>query len=51
MVGALVIAIVLVVVIPVGFLISTGVLAAVLGQTVKTDVDKRFEDTEYLELS
>ena len=51
MVGALVIAVVLVVVIPVGFLISTGVLAAVLGQTVKTDVDKRFEDTEYLELS
>lgn len=51
MVGALVIAVVLVVVIPVGFLITTGVLAAVLGQTVKTDVDKRYEDTEYLELS
>jgi hypothetical protein len=51
MVGALVIAVVLVVVIPVGFLITTGIVAALLGQTVKTDVDKRFEGTEYLDLS
>jgi hypothetical protein len=51
MVGALIIAFILVVAIPVGFLITTGILAAVLGYTVKTDVDKRFADTEYLDLS
>ena len=44
-------AIVLVVVIPVGFLISMGVIAALLGQTTKSDVDRRYEGTEYLELS
>lgn len=44
-------AIVLIVVIPVGFLISMGVMAALLGQTAKTDVDRRYEGTEYLELS
>jgi hypothetical protein len=51
MVGALVMAAILVIVIPVGFLISTGVLAAVLGQTVKSDVDHRHEGTEHLEIS
>jgi hypothetical protein len=51
MAGALIMAFVLIVAIPVGVLISAGVIAAVLGQTAKTDVDKRFEGTEYLELS
>ena len=44
-------AIILVVVIPVGFLITMGVIAALLGQTAKSDVDRRYEGTEYLELS
>ena len=51
MVGAIVMAVVLVVVVPVGFLITMGVVAALLGQTTKTDVDRRYEGTEYLELS
>lgn len=44
-------AVVLIVVIPVGVLITMGVIAALLGQTTKTDVDRRYEGTEYLELS
>lgn len=51
MVGALVIAFVLLVVIPAGVLITSAVVAAVLGQTTKSDVDRRFEDTEYLGMS
>ena len=51
MVGALVMTVILVVVVPVGFLISMGVVAALLGQTTKVDVDRRYEGTEYLELS
>ncbi len=51
MVGALIIAAILVVIFPVVFLISMGILAAVLGQTTKVDVDKRYEGTEYLKLS
>lgn len=43
--------VVLIVVIPVGVLITMGVIAALLGQTTKTDVDRRYEGTEYLELS
>ncbi len=51
MVGAIIIAAILVVVFPVVFLVSMGVLAGVLGQTTKVDVDRRYEGTEYLELS
>lgn len=51
MVGGIIIAVVLIVVIPVGFLVTMGAVAALLGQTTKTDVDRRYEGTEYLELS
>lgn len=51
MVGALIMAVILLFVIPVGFLITTGIVAALLGQTVKSDVDRRFEGTEHLEIS
>ena len=44
-------AVILVILIPVGFLVTTGILAAVLGQTVKSDVDHRHEGTEHLEIS
>lgn len=44
-------AVVLVVVVPVGFLITMGIVAAALGQTAKVDVDRQYEGTEYLELS
>jgi hypothetical protein len=51
MAGALIMAVILVFVIPIGFLITTGIVAALLGQTVKSDVDRRFEGTEHLEIS
>lgn len=50
MAGALIMAAILVFVIPVGFLITTAIVAALLGQTVKSDVDHRFEGTEHLEI-
>lgn len=43
--------VVLVVVIPVGVLMSGAVAAAILGSFVKKDVDERFEGTEDLTLS
>jgi membrane glycosyltransferase len=50
-IGALIMAVILVVVLPVSVLIGTGVIAALLGWTAKTDVDRRYEGTEYIELS
>jgi membrane glycosyltransferase len=50
-IGAIVMAVILVVILPVSVLIGTGVIAALLGWTAKTDVDRRYEDTEYLEIS
>jgi hypothetical protein len=44
-------AVILIVALPVAILIGTGVIAALLGWTAKTDVDRRFEGTEHLELS
>jgi hypothetical protein len=44
-------AFILVVVLPVSVLIGTGIIAALLGWLTKTDVDRRHEGTEYLELS
>lgn len=41
----------LLVVIPAGVLITSAIVAAALGQTAKSDVDRRFEDTEYLGMS
>ena len=50
-VGPAIIVIVLVVAIPVGVLISGGVMAAVLGTFLRNDADTRYEGTEYVELS
>jgi hypothetical protein len=45
-----IIVIVLVVVIPVGVLVSGAVAAAVLGWLAKSDVEERFEGTEYVDM-
>ncbi|MCX7619961.1 MAG: hypothetical protein N2037_03835 [Acidimicrobiales bacterium] len=49
--GPALMVVVLVVVIPVGVLMSGAVAAAILGTFIKNDVDKRFEGTEELALS
>ncbi len=48
--GAIVIVVVLLVVIPVGFLITMSLVAAVLGWTLKAEVDEAYEGTEELAL-
>ena len=45
-----IIVIVLVVVIPVGVLVSGAVAAAVLGWLAKSDVEERYEGTEYIDM-
>jgi hypothetical protein len=51
MLGAVLIVIVLVVVIPVGVLISGGVAAALLGWSLKEDAEGRNEGSELVELN
>jgi hypothetical protein len=51
MLGAVLIVVVLVVVIPVGVLISGGVAAAVLGWSLKEDAERRNEGSELVELN
>lgn len=41
----------LLIAIPVGVLITGGILAALLGEVTKRDTDARFEGTEYLDIS
>lgn len=49
MVAAVIFAVIVVVVIPVGFLMSTTLGAAVLGALLKVDGDRRHEDSELLD--
>lgn len=49
-VGPAIIVIVLVVAIPVGVLVSGGVMAAILGTFLTKDGDARYEGTEYVEI-
>jgi hypothetical protein len=49
--GPIIIILVLLVVIPVGFLITMSIVAGVLGATVKQEVDDDFEGTEDLTIS
>ena len=49
MIGPAIIIVVLVVAIPVSVLMSTGVLAGVLGWLIKDDVDRSHEGSELLE--
>lgn len=48
--GPILIVVALLVVIPVGVLMSMGIVAAIFGTVVKKDVDSNFEGSEYLEL-
>ena len=49
MIAAIIFAVIVVIVIPVGFLMSTGIAAAALGALLKTDADRRHADSELLE--
>lgn len=49
--GAFLVIVALVVVIPVGVMITCAVIAAALGASLKNDVDAHYEGSEYLELS
>ena len=49
--GAIIIVFVLLVVIPVGFLVTMSVVAGVLGWVIKDEVDEGFEGTEDLAIS
>jgi hypothetical protein len=49
--GVVIIVLILVVAIPVGFLITMTLVAALLGHVVKTEVDEDFEGTEDLAIS
>ena len=51
MVGAIAIAVVIVLLIPVGVLISGAVMSAVLGTTLKEDGEARNEGSELLDLN
>ena len=49
MIEAVIIAVVVVVLIPVGFLMSTSIAAGVLGFLLKSDAEERHADSELLE--
>jgi hypothetical protein len=50
-IGAIVFIAILVVVIPVGFLMSTSIAAAILGQTLTVDAETRHEGSELIALN
>lgn len=50
MTGALVLAFVIVVLLPVAFLVTGGVLSAVMGWMLKDDAEHRFQGSELLDL-
>ena len=51
MIGAIILVAVLVVGIPVGFLMSTSIAAAILGQTLTLDAEARHEGSELIKLN
>lgn len=51
MIGAIVFIAILVVGIPVGFLMSTSIAAAILGQTLTDDAETRHEGSELIALT
>jgi len=51
MIAAIIFAIIVVVVIPVGFLMSTMVVAAIMGASLKVDAEHRHEGSELLDNS
>ena len=50
MLGAVIIVVVLLVVLPVSFLIGGGIVAAILGSSLKADADNRYEGSELIDL-
>ena len=51
MLGAIILIIALVVAIPVGFLMSTSIAAAILGQALTLDAEGRHEGSELVDLT
>lgn len=51
MLGAIILIVALVVAIPVGFLMSTSIAAALLGQTMTEDAEERHEGSELIALT
>ncbi|HEY8543575.1 MAG TPA: hypothetical protein VIL36_00955 [Acidimicrobiales bacterium] len=51
MIGAIILVVALVVVIPVGFLMSTAIAAAALGHTLTEDAEARHEGSELIALT
>jgi hypothetical protein len=51
MIGAIILIVALVVAIPVGFLMSTSIAAALLGQTLTEDAEDRHEGSELIALT
>lgn len=51
MVGAVLVVIALLIVIPVGIIISGGVLAAIISHVLRVEVDKNHEGSELLDLN
>lgn len=49
--GPAIIIFVLVIIIPVGVMVSGGIFAGVLGFFLKKDIDHEFEGTEYIDLA
>lgn len=49
MVAAIIFAVIVVVAIPVGFLMSTSLVAALLGSLLRTDAERRHADSELLD--
>jgi hypothetical protein len=50
-IGVAIIVVVLLVVIPVGLLMSGGIFSAVVGWVLRDDVDSRHQDSELLDLN
>ncbi|MDQ3757297.1 MAG: hypothetical protein M3394_05575 [Actinomycetota bacterium] len=50
MIGALVVAFVIVVMLPVAFLMTGGILSVLMGWMLKDDAEHRFEGSELLQL-
>lgn len=51
MIGALIIAFILLVFIPVSVMMTGGLVAGILGYFLKEDVDEEYEGTEYLDIA
>lgn len=51
MIGAIILAVVILVVIPVGFLMTMGIVSAIMGLAMKTNADAEHAGSELIELN